>query len=191
MKFICNKEELAKSHQHRHPHRLQQIPEIHSGMHSHCGKGWGNFVGYFRYDNRHENNPLCGCSGERANGHSRAHFLRYYLQISLRGIHFEREGSTILLTGENSRASLQEMDAEQFPAFPALEGEKLCLGRKMLREMVEKTAFSVYTGEDKPIFTAFCLRQTQRSKASALWASMESAWQKIPLLPRARRKFAR
>ena len=106
-------------------------------------------------------------------------------------IHFEREGSTILLTGENSRASLQEMDAEQFPAFPALEGEKLCLGRKMLREMVEKTAFSVYTGEDKPIFTAFCLRQTQRSKASALWASMESAWQKIPLLPRARRKFAR
>ncbi len=80
-------------------------------------------------------------------------------------IHFEREGSTILLTGENSRASLQEMDAEQFPAFPALEGEKLFLGRKMLREMVEKTAFSVYTGEDKPIFTGL-LFETDPEKQS-------------------------
>lgn len=66
---------------------------------------------------------------------------------------FEREGSTILVKGENSKASLQEMDAEQFPSFPALEGEQLTINRRVFREMVDKTAFSAYIGEDKPIFT--------------------------------------
>ena len=68
-------------------------------------------------------------------------------------VHFEREGSTILVKGENSKASLQEMDAEQFPAFPVLEGEQLHINRRLLREMIDKTAFSAYVGEDKPIFT--------------------------------------
>ena len=106
-------------------------------------------------------------------------------------IHFEREGSTILLTGENSRASLQEMDAEQFPAFPALEGESCAWAERCCGRWWRKRRFPSIRGRISRSSPAFCLRQTQRSKASALWASMESAWQKIPLLPRARRKFAR
>lgn len=66
---------------------------------------------------------------------------------------FEREGNTILVKGENSKASLQEMDAEQFPVFPELEGEELVVNRKVLGSMIDKTAFSAYVGEDKPIFT--------------------------------------
>ncbi len=66
---------------------------------------------------------------------------------------FERDGNTILVKGENSKASLQEMDAEQFPVFPELEGEELSINRKVLGSMIDKTAFSAYVGEDKPIFT--------------------------------------
>lgn len=66
---------------------------------------------------------------------------------------FEREASSIRITGANSMATLSEMDAAQFPAFPEVEGSKFSINRLLLKRMVDKTAFSAYSGEDRPIFT--------------------------------------
>ena len=72
-------------------------------------------------------------------------------------IEFEREDGGIHITGINSDAVLAEMDAEQFPKFPQIEGEKISLHRTIFKQMIEKTAFSAYIGEDRPIFTGLLL----------------------------------
>lgn len=72
-------------------------------------------------------------------------------------ITFEREGNSIRISGANSDAVLSEMDASQFPAFPTIEGEKLSIHRPLFKRLIEKTAFSAYVGEDRPIFTGLLL----------------------------------
>lgn len=71
-------------------------------------------------------------------------------------IRFARKEAAIQIQGANSSAMLSEMDAQQFPPFPVYEGEadhEVTLERQLFKEMIEKTAFSAYVGEDRPIFT--------------------------------------
>lgn len=68
---------------------------------------------------------------------------------------FERQGNYINICGADSSANLSEMDAKQFPVFPEFKDEKnmITLKPEVIKEAIDKTAFSVYTGDDKPIFT--------------------------------------
>ena len=73
---------------------------------------------------------------------------------------FEREEASIRISGANSSAVLSEMDAQQFPAFPemdAAEDKKITIKQKTFKEMIDKTAFSAYTAEDRPIFTGLLI----------------------------------
>ncbi len=81
---------------------------------------------------------------------------------------FEKEGSSVNITGENSKTSLTEMDPEQFPAFPNVEGNKFSINRLLLKRMIEKTAFSAYTGDDRPIFTGLFLETDPDSKSISI-----------------------
>ncbi len=66
---------------------------------------------------------------------------------------FQREGTVLKLSGRSSNVDLIEMDAEQFPRFPELNGKKVAMGKADLKDMIEATAFSAYVGDDRPIFT--------------------------------------
>lgn len=84
---------------------------------------------------------------------------------------FEREDSAIHISGANSSATLSEMDAQQFPAFPEYEGSgenQIRISQQMFREMIEKTAFSAYTGEDRPIFTGLLLETDPQNSTMSI-----------------------
>ena len=64
-----------------------------------------------------------------------------------------QEPSGIRLSCRSSAVVLQEMDASEFPAFPEMEGDSFTLKQGDFKRMIDKTAFSAYIGEDKPVFT--------------------------------------
>jgi len=83
-------------------------------------------------------------------------------------ISFERKGeNSISISSANSHVTLQEMDAAQFPAFPELEGDAFAIRQDELKRLIEKTAFSAYMGEDKPVFTGL-LFETEEESISAV-----------------------
>lgn len=54
----------------------------------------------------------------------------------------------------NSKVVLQQMDADEFPIFPALEDkEQIKLPQCVLRTMINQTLFAAAVNEDKPILT--------------------------------------
>ncbi len=67
------------------------------------------------------------------------------------------EESGIRLTCGKTTIVLQEMDANQFPSFPVVNGNSFSLESHKLKELVSGTAFSVYQLPDKPIITGLLL----------------------------------
>ena len=67
------------------------------------------------------------------------------------------EGTGISITAESSSAKLNEMDAEQFPAFPEIEGKPVSISQKNIKELIAGTSFAVYAGEDRPVLTGLLL----------------------------------
>ncbi|MBQ9941389.1 MAG: DNA polymerase III subunit beta, partial [Christensenellaceae bacterium] len=68
---------------------------------------------------------------------------------------------SILISGGRSSVTLQEMDAAQFPPFPASEGDAFMMRAGDLKRLVDKTAFSAYMEEDKPIFTGILMESEE------------------------------
>lgn len=70
-------------------------------------------------------------------------------------ITFERQENQIQISGLNSTANLSEMDAQQFPSFPELSDNTnvITIDQSTFKKMIDKTSFSAYVGEDRPIFT--------------------------------------
>ena len=57
------------------------------------------------------------------------------------------------------------MDAREFPQFPGFEGEKLCtIPANMIREMIEKTIFSVSTDETRYALNGVFIEQGEAGK---------------------------
>lgn len=73
------------------------------------------------------------------------------------------EGKGVTLRRKGSCAHLQEMDIAQFPDFPQVEGEKVSFTQGELKTLVEGTAFSAYTLEDKPILTGLLMEMNRDS----------------------------
>lgn len=67
-------------------------------------------------------------------------------------ITFERDEG-VCISCRSSRVRLQEMDENQFPAFPNMEAQPFALSAQDLKLLVDGTAFAVYQFDDKPIFT--------------------------------------
>lgn len=62
--------------------------------------------------------------------------------------------NTMEISCLNSKVHLQQMEANEFPAFPELEKDtQIKLAQNMLRSMINQTIFSVAVTEDKPILT--------------------------------------
>lgn len=84
---------------------------------------------------------------------------------------FEREDAAIRISGANSSANLSEMDAQQFPVFPIYEGNadhQIKIQKQVFKDMVEKTAFSAYIGEDRPIFTGLLLETDPQNETLSI-----------------------
>lgn len=92
-------------------------------------------------------------------------------KISSGDIEFERVNNSILITGANASANLQEMDASQFPSFPEYEEDNenvIELKESDLKDMIDKTSFSVYLGDDRPIFTGLLLETKPEEKTVSM-----------------------
>ena len=88
-------------------------------------------------------------------------------KISSGEILFERINNTVQITGANASANLSEMDAAQFPVFPECEEDEekmIEIKQDDLKAMIDKTSFSVYTGDDRPIFTGLLLETNPSEK---------------------------
>ncbi len=84
---------------------------------------------------------------------------------------FERIENAIKISSANSNALLSEMDAQQFPTFPIYDGSvdhQIQIKRQVFREMIEKTAFSAYTGEDRPVFTGLLLETNPEDQTMSI-----------------------
>lgn len=72
------------------------------------------------------------------------------------------EESGIRLTCMKTTIVLQEMDANQFPSFPTVNGSSFTLESYKLKELVNGTSFSVYQLPDKPIITGLLLESEEK-----------------------------
>ncbi len=68
---------------------------------------------------------------------------------------FESKGeNAVEISCLNSKVLLQQMDADEFPAFPEIEKEvQVKIPQNVMRKMIGSTIFSVAVTEDKPILT--------------------------------------
>ncbi len=168
MKFRCNKEELLKGisivSRFAYSKYQQSILEcIHI-------KAEGEFVYMDTFDMttaiRTRINAEVSEEGETA---IPARVLNEIVsKISSGEILFERISNSVQITGANASANLSEMDAAQFPVFPECEEDDermIEMKQEDLKSMIDKTSFSVYSGDDRPIFTGLLL-ETQPDEHS-------------------------
>ena len=67
------------------------------------------------------------------------------------------------------------LSAADYPDLPEVEDEyAVSIQQKVLRAMIEETAFAVSTNESRPVHTGLCLRS--RTRALPWWRWTASAW---------------
>ncbi|PWM37691.1 MAG: DNA polymerase III subunit beta [Clostridiales bacterium] len=90
------------------------------------------------------------------------------------------EGKGIVFTAGKSEATLQEMEADEFPEFPELKGDSIVLKQSELADMIKRTSFAVYQLPDKPIYTGMLVEAKDGEFAIVAVDGPRMAKKKIP-----------
>lgn len=78
--------------------------------------------------------------------------------LSAGEIDLSLEGTTLEISGSGAKAKLQTFAADDYPAFPTLEGEKIEFPLDVLAPAVQATSFAASLDETRPILTSLCLQ---------------------------------
>ncbi|MEN8253712.1 MAG: DNA polymerase III subunit beta [Patescibacteria group bacterium] len=82
-------------------------------------------------------------------------------------IDIELKDTTLYLTSKNNSSQIQVMQADDFPPFPEMKGEKIELKRKDFERVIDCVPFAASRDETRPALTAVLFQLSKESQVVA------------------------